>query len=246
MFGNLFNAKTPPAGVPEGMRVYAVGDIHGCADLLDSLLTRIAEDDRIEPADSRLVFLGDYVDRGPDSRGVLDRLLDIRAQRPDTVFLKGNHEAAMLDFLAGPSAGAAWLDWGGEETLASYGVADAARRDPADLAAELKGRLPPEHLRFLKTLTLLETIGDYCFVHAGVRPGRPFEAQEEEDLLWIRSEFHDAPSRLRPDKVIVHGHHPMKKPLDAGWRIAVDTGACFTGRLTAVVLEGRARRFLSS
>ncbi|MEX0644907.1 MAG: metallophosphoesterase family protein, partial [Parvularculaceae bacterium] len=232
------------ATTPEGLRLYAIGDIHGCADHLDSLLDKIAAEERAS-GPAQLIFLGDYVDRGPDSRGVIDRLLEIRRSRPQTIFLKGNHEAVFLDFLADPYEARDWLDWGGADTLASYGVEGAARA-PDDLADEMKSRLPADHLGFLEGLELMRAFGDYLFVHAGVRPGVPLAKQEERDLLWIRGEFHNAPPELRPDKIVVHGHHPMRKPLDAGWRIAVDTGACFGGKLTAVVLEGVSRRFLSS
>jgi serine/threonine protein phosphatase 1 len=234
------------ARIPEGQRVYAIGDIHGCPELLDRLMESIRADEAGAPARSRLVFLGDYVDRGPDSRGVLDRLIALGDERPDAVFLLGNHEAAMLDYLEDPMARDHWIDWGGEATLSSYGIDDATRRDSLETAAELRARLPAEHLSFLNDLRLHETIGDYLFVHAGVRPGAPLEQQAHEDLLWIREEFHRCPSALRPDKVVVHGHHPMRQATDFGWRIAVDSGACFTGRLTAVVLEGETRRFLST
>ena len=126
MLKNLFREKTPPARAPDGVRLYAIGDIHGCAGLLDRLLEKISQEERAHGGAARLIFLGDYVDRGPDSRGVLDRLIDVARRRPDTVFLKGNHEAVLLDFLADPEAASDWLSWGGVETLKSYGVRDAA------------------------------------------------------------------------------------------------------------------------
>lgn len=233
------------SAAPEGARLYAVGDIHGCADQLDALLTLIDN----EPADGlekQLVFLGDYVDRGPDSRRVVDRLIAVGEERPRTVFLKGNHEAAMLDFLDAPDAEAAWLNWGGAETLQSYGITEIFSREPHLVAAEFSNRLPAAHRAFFDGLRLYSAAADYLFVHAGVRPGVPLEAQEERDLLWIRGEFHNAAPDSRPDKVVVHGHHPVKKPLDAGWRIDVDTGACYGGKLTAAVLEGTNRRFISA
>jgi serine/threonine protein phosphatase 1 len=245
MLKNLFGDNSSSARAPDGMRLYAIGDIHGCADHLDRLLDKIAAEERAS-GPARLIFLGDYVDRGPDSRGVIDRLVEIRRSRPQTIFLKGNHEAVFLDFLADPYEMRDWLDWGGADTLRSYGVDNVAARTPDDLADEMTSRLPAEHVAFLKGLELTFTAGDYLFVHAGVRPGVPLESQAERDLLWIRGEFHHAPPEARPEKVVVHGHHPLRKPLDAGWRIDVDTGACFGGRLTAVVLEGDGRRFLSS
>ena len=243
MLKNLFNGR---ARAPDGVRLYAIGDIHGCAELLDRLMALIAKEEAAATAHLQLVFLGDYLDRGPDSLGVLDRLIAVRKARPDSIFLKGNHEAGFLDFLKSPADFAEWLHWGGAETLESYGVERPWARPVEDLAADIAERLPPSHLAFLQGLELFRVFGDYLFVHAGVRPGVPLEAQEERDLLWIRGEFHHAPPEARPDKVVVHGHQPTRNPVDAGWRIGVDTGACFNGRLTAVVLEGETRRFVST
>ncbi|MEL7238870.1 MAG: metallophosphoesterase family protein [Planctomycetota bacterium] len=247
MFGKLFSKATATneGGKP---RYYAVGDIHGCVEELGRLLGAIDVDAETanDDAPSFLIFLGDYVDRGPDSRGVIDRLIALRAGRSHIRFLKGNHEAALLDFLENPRKGAAWLDWGGAETLESYGLADVTVRDEADLAEEFRRRLPAEHLAFLNALETRFETEDVFFVHAGIKPGVPLAEQAENDLLWIRGEFHSAPVGKRPEKTIVHGHHPVKKPQDAGWRINVDTGACWTGKLTAVVIEGKSRRFLST
>lgn len=241
MLRKLFGGR---ARAPEGLRIYAIGDIHGCAELLDRLMALIGED--AAGVRSQLVFLGDYIDRGPDSRGVVERLMAIADKRPETVFLKGNHEAVFLDFLAGPAASEDWLHWGGAETLESYGVERPWLRPAEELAAEMREKAPAAHLAFLRGLDLTRAFGDYFFVHAGVRPGTPLDAQDERDLLWIRGDFHWAATGARPDKVIVHGHQPTRKPVDAGWRIGVDTGACFSGALTAVVLEGESRRFLST
>lgn len=231
------------AAVPDGARVYAIGDIHGRADMLDELLSLI-EADAGPSGEPRLVFLGDYVDRGPDSKGVLDRLCAIDKSETDAVFLKGNHEEIMLDFLAEPEDLPHWLDWGGEETLESYGV-DPVGQSAAALAEAMNAALPTDHRKFLKNLVLTHIERDYLFVHAGLRPGAPLEEQSETDLLWIRKRFHNAPPEDRPDYVVVHGHTPTDKPVDAGWRIGVDTGACYGGLLTAVALEGTKRRFIS-
>jgi serine/threonine protein phosphatase 1 len=239
-----FFERKHPARTPEGVRIYAIGDIHGCADSLDRLMAAIAKDEA-QGRQGELVFLGDYVDRGPDSCGVLDRLLRIAMERPSTVFLKGNHEAVFLDFLARPDEAAHWLEWGGLETVESYGVEASESRPPAEVAAALAERIPPPHLEFLRRLETHRIFGDYLFVHAGLRPGVPLEAQTEQDMIWIRGEFHRAPAKLRPPQVVVHGHQPLSKPLDAGWRIDVDTGACFGGMLTAVALDGETRRFIS-
>lgn len=244
MFGKLFGGKGLAAAIPDGERVYAVGDIHGCDGLLKSLLRLINED--AGEAKFRLVFLGDYVDRGSGSRAVIEHLLEVKSERPDTIFLRGNHEQAMIDFLARPDLNEEWLHWGGDKTLESYGVARIWTRPAEALARDLGEALPSFHRDFLNSLDLWRIIGDYAFVHAGFKPGIAIEDQSEEDCLWIRGEFHNADADNRPDKVVVHGHHPVKKPLDAGWRIDVDTGAVWSEALTAVILEGTARRFIST
>lgn len=252
VFGALRNRmqKAGPqragAKTPGGARICAIGDVHGCAGKLDALLERIAEDDARAGSAAQLVFLGDYVDRGADSRRVLERLIALSQTRADTVFLKGNHEDVLLAFLADPAGSAQWLHWGGVETLESYDVAAEAGADPAAIAARARAAIPAAHLDFLRRLALYRVIGDYLFVHAGLRPGKPIEEQAEKDLLWIRGEFHRAPPSRRPAQVVVHGHQPVHKPLDAGWRIDVDTGACFGGELTAVMLAGEERRFISA
>ncbi len=248
MFG-LSTRSSRRATVPAGARLYAIGDVHGRLDLLERLLSLIASDANdagASQAQPQLIFLGDYVDRGPDSRGVVERIIEEQSRAPGVVALKGNHEAALLDFLADPGEGAIWLEWGGRETLQSYGLADVDRRAPADLADEFRQRLPFEHRSFYEGLTLSHIAGDYFFAHAGVRPGVPLAEQSPSDLMWIREAFHRAAASERPDKVVVHGHHPMERPRDFGWRIAVDTGAVWTGALSAVALEGRTGRFLST
>ncbi|MCB2112622.1 MAG: metallophosphoesterase family protein [Parvularculaceae bacterium] len=244
MLNKLFGGGAPKSRAPDGVRLYAVGDIHGCAALLGALLELIEKDSAGAPA--RLIFLGDYVDRGADSKGVIDALLKVKAERPDSIFLKGNHEQAMLDFLERPDLNEEWLHWGGDKTLESYGVGDVWTRRPDTLARDFARRLPEAHRSFLRELTLYEVLGDYAFVHAGFKPGLALDAQAPEDCLWIRSAFHNARADERPDKIVVHGHHPVKKPLDAGWRIDVDTGAVWSGALTAIVLEGATRRFIST
>ena len=260
MLGKLFQKKDS-AQAPAGKRIYAIGDVHGCLEELEALLEKARDDNCATdlsgsvfgneescdtPPKPALVFLGDYVDRGPESRGVLDRLIVLQQAEPGTIFLKGNHEALMLDFLANPEDIEHWLEWGGEETLQSYGVSPVLGRSSKELAEALRENLPETHLSFLQSLALTHIEGDYCFVHAGLRPGVAIGDQQEEDLLWIRKKFHKTSPGDRPDKIVVHGHQPVEKPLDAGWRICVDTGACWTGRLTAVVLEGSNRRFIST
>ena len=250
MIGSLFRKRARNDGSMPAERYYAIGDIHGCLDALEEILNLISDDWKAtratEDASARLVFLGDYVDRGPDSRGVIDRLLHLKKNTPRTRFLKGNHEAALLKFLEAPRNGAAWLDWGGAETLESYGLDNPHTRDEAELASAFRKSLPDAHLAFLEELSPSFETPRYFFAHAGVKPGVPLADQVEDDLLWIRGEFHNSPSSQRPLKTVVHGHHPVKKPQDAGWRINIDTGACWTGKLTAVALGDGKPRFLST
>lgn len=248
MLKGLFRRKTalPPARIPPGLRVYAVGDVHGRADLLASLLDRIAADAGSYAGSKQLVFLGDYVDRGVESRQVIDLLTGGLPAGFEAVFLKGNHEAALLDFLADPGIGPDWFAFGGGATLLSYGVSpDHVQRARFEMAREeLLALLPDHHLAFLRSLRLSAQVGDYAFVHAGVRPGVPLERQSERDLLWIREEF------LRDDSphgvMIIHGHTVVSTPEIRQNRIGIDTGAYATGRLTALVLEGGDRRFLTT
>lgn len=237
--------------IADGRAVYAVGDIHGRLDLLNDLLAQVAADAGRHPADREreLVFLGDYIDRGPESPQVIDALLDLDWSGFTPVFLMGNHEDAMLEFLDGESDGVAWLTYGGLETLISYGV--AIRRLPTNdgTAAELREALwaavPQRHVDFLRRCVLSHVVDDYVFVHAGVRPGRPLEQQDRNDLLWIREEFLRASGAL-PGYVVVHGHTICDVPQDLGHRIDIDTGAFVSGCLTCLVLRGPTRRFLTT
>jgi len=261
MLTKLFSKKgEKDTFIPTGRRIYAIGDVHGCLSHLKALLHNITEDDASRTLsestfaeneapplkEKRLIFLGDYVDRGPDSKGVIEELVTLQKRSPGNVFLKGNHEAALLDFIANPQRHGEWLHWGGAETLESYGLTHVWSREETDLAAEFSRKIPTTHRAFLESLELMHIEGDYVFVHAGLKPGVALEEQDASDLMWIRSEFHQTPSEKRPERTVVHGHHPVKKPDDEGWRINVDTGAYSTGKLTAVVLEGASRRFLST
>jgi serine/threonine protein phosphatase 1 len=232
-----------------GTRVYAIGDIHGRLDLLVALETMIVEDlDRQRPKRSVVIYLGDYVDRGPDSRGVIDHLLDRPLAVDERVHLLGNHEDAMRRFLDDLWIGESWMGFGGRETLASYGVAPDARlsRDAwlREAQAALNRGLPKRHLVFLDGLRLWHRQDGYLFVHAGIRPRVAFERQQRDDLIWIRNEFLD--SDANHGCVVVHGHSIRREPEIRENRIGIDTGACFTGRLTALVLEGSERRFLAT
>jgi serine/threonine protein phosphatase 1 len=228
-------------------RTYVIGDIHGRSDLLDKMVGQIERDLQENPsADGLTVTLGDYVDRGPDSRGVLDRL----ANNPfptEYIALKGNHEELFEAFLRDPAVGSHWRRLGGLETLHSYGVSVAAvmiGKGFEEASAALRRAVPEEHFRFLASLRLAVSVGDYFLCHAGVRPGIPLERQRADDLLWIRDEFLN--SKMSFGKVVVHGHTPSASPEVLPTRINIDTGAFATGRLTCLVIEGERRRFLST
>lgn len=191
---------------PAEGRLLAVGDIHGCLNLLQQLMQKVAP-----RADDQIIFLGDYIDRGPDSRGVIDYLLDFRERWPKTVFLKGNHEAMLLNFLAGHER-LRYLLNGGEATLYGY-------RRKGELA------IPQSHLQFFRDLILFFETEHHLFVHAGLRPGISPQNQSEDDLLWIREDF--LKSDYRWGKTIVFGHTPMRKPHLKPERIGLDTGAAY-------------------
>lgn len=226
----------------DGRLIYAIGDIHGRLDLLDRLLRQIAQDiAEINPTERPiLIFLGDYVDRGPSSHGVIGRLLALgAAEALDVRTLKGNHEQAMLEFLEDVAKGPEWISYGGAATLSAYGVQppaiDADDEAWADAQMKFASRVPAEHLAFLRRLELSATYGDYVFVHAGVRPGVPLEDQRETDLLWIRDDFLSAPGPF--EKIVVHGHTPREEAFMGRYRLGLDTGACMTGVLTAARLQ---------
>lgn len=228
------------ARTPAGMRLVAIGDVHGCheqlARLLDAIDSEIAAD---RPGDFRIITLGDYVDRGPNSRAVLD-LLVARSQDPRFVTLAGNHDDGLLAFLADDPGQRLFLDFGGYDTAASYRVAlDTARLDVS--RAELAAAMPAAHLAFLRNLPASVAFGDFFFCHAGIRPGVSLDDQTRRDLTWIRHEFlhHNG---LHP-KLVVHGHTPQDEPEVLPNRVNVDTRAYATGVLTALVAEG-ARKWL--
>ena len=237
----MIELRPAPAALPAGRRVYAVGDIHGCDDRLAALHAAIAEDMARRPvAAPLLLHIGDYVDRGPDSAGVVARLL---AGPPvaalEVVNLMGNHERTMLDALGGErAAGTDWLVQGGREALASWGI------DPDGPREAWAEGVPAVHLAFLRGLALRHAEGGYLFVHAGIRPGVALAAQVAEDLLRIRQPF--LYSEQAFGAVVVHGHTPVKAPIVRANRIAIDTGAVFGGPLTAVVLEGETLGFLAA
>jgi len=217
--------------------VYAIGDVHGCADLLASLMDRIVDDARDIEGERWLVMLGDYVDRGPDSARVLDMLLSPPPAGFRRFNLAGNHEVMMLAFLDNPEANPQWLDYGGREALASYGLPAQAMStmSTATLGRELAQRLPVEQLELLRSLPLSLSLPGTVFVHAGIRRGIPMPEQVEADVLWIRRAFHEA--EPIDDLLVIHGHTPGPMPVIEPRRICIDTGAYATGRLTALRLS---------
>ncbi len=243
------------AHTPAGTRIYAIGDVHGRLDLLDEMHDLIRNDaEAAHPfkgvAGQRLmvVYLGDYIDRGPRSREVIERLLE-NPMSPDfeIVYMRGNHEDIMLGFLDNGTRAASWFRHGGRETLQSYGLAapDPAADGEFPAARQALGeRLPAAHRTFLDATKVMHREGDYLFVHAGIRPGVQIEKQDPTDFMWIRHEFleSDVPSGV----CVVHGHTIEARPAITDQRIGLDTGAYYTGVLSCAVIEGDAVRFLQT
>ena len=250
VFGRLASAPKPPsriARVPEATRVYAIGDIHGCVDRLRALHEVILQDVVETTLDRRVaVYLGDYIDRGPESRKTVDLLLEEPLPGFDSIHLIGNHEAFLLEFQEDQLFALSWLKNGGYATCFSYGVDPAAPPEGVDyltwLHRSLTDRMPRSHRRFFETLRSSHVEGDYLFVHAGIRPGLPLDDQDLDDLLWIREPFLSSDEDF--GKIVVHGHTPTEEPELRANRIGLDTGAVYGGKLTALVLEGDERRFL--
>ena len=245
----MAQAHRPQSAAPAGSRLYAVGDIHGRADLLESLLGQIAADAAGHPgAAKRLIFLGDYVDRGPASSAVIDLVLRDGPPGIELVPLMGNHEEMMLRFLEDIAVGRTWMMNGGDATLRSYGVEPpglfAGSASMRQAQRQLAERLPAGHRSFLEGLAISHTEGDYLFVHAGVRPGVALDRQLSEDLLWIRDEFLESDGDF--GKLVVHGHSISRAPEFRPNRIGIDTGAYRSGRLTCLVLEGTERKLLTT
>jgi len=226
-------------------RLYAIGDVHGRLDLLERAIQAIDRDVAERGGTALTVTLGDYIDRGPQSRGVIERL-SVNPFPTLYVALKGNHETLLEAFLADPSVGAHWRRLGGLETIASFGVPVqqlVLGRNYEDAAAQLRQALTQQHRDFLASLKTSVVVGRYFLCHAGVRPGVPLDRQREDDLLWIRDEFLNSTEDF--GKIVVHGHTPVAEPEVLPNRINIDTGAFMTGRLTCVVLEKDRHRFLT-
>jgi len=228
----------------ENERLYAIGDVHGRLDLLERVIAAIQRDVEEHGSGALTVTLGDYIDRGPASRGVLDRLRTNPFSTP-YIALKGNHEELLESFLADPAVGQHWRRLGGLETLYSYGVPVGelmVGKNYEEAADRLRAAMPADHMSFLQSLKTSHSHGKYFLCHAGVRPGVPLERQSDEDLLWIRDEF--LRSKLDFGKIVVHGHTPVEAPEVLPNRINIDTGAFATGQLTCVVLDNSGHRFL--
>ncbi|QJU57279.1 serine/threonine protein phosphatase [Sphingomonas sp. AP4-R1] len=231
--------------------VYAIGDIHGRADLLARLLDQIRADRARQAPGAEptlAIFLGDYVDRGPQSRQVIDLLLEFRRDPAfESRFLLGNHEDTMLDYLDGQVSGLGWSRHGGAATLQSYGVAPPAEESRAAWSARRKAlvaAVPPEHRAFLEGLELTISLGQILFVHAGIRPGVALDQQSKRDLLWIRREFLEA-ERTDP-WLVVHGHTPKGEAYGAPGRLCLDSGGYISGRLTAASFCGDTVRLIET
>jgi len=235
----------PPSRV--GRVVYAIGDIHGRFDLFERMIERIQTDEAEATEPPLIVLLGDYVDRGPDSAKVIERIVTLQGEEwCDLEVLLGNHEESMLRFLREPMTGPSWVDYGGGSTLGSYGVAlPSSRGDKVQW--ELTRRaftdaLPAGHLKLLNEMKYLLRIDDYIFVHAGVNPDFPLADQGAETFLWVRGVF--LASEKSCEYVVVHGHTPEDEPANKRWRIGIDSGAYATGVLTAVRLDSEERTII--
>lgn len=247
--GGASKAGVGKPSIPEGRRVYAVGDIHGRADLFDALLRKIDIDDAHRPAaDTTLILLGDLVDRGPDSRGVIERAMQLEAEDRDVRFLAGNHEEVFLESVRAPSPEVARFFYriGGRETIISYGLDEAEMNnlDHHDLSRRIPELVPADHAAFLERFEDAIEIGGYLFVHAGVKPDVPLDRQKVRHLRWIREEFLDHRGTL--DKLVVHGHTISENVEERSHRIGIDTGAWESGILTAIGLQGTDRWYLDT
>lgn len=254
MLGRLFKkaeVQRPldSARVPDGVRIYAIGDIHGRNDLLQALLTKINTDDATRgPTDTQIIFLGDLMDRGADSAGVIETAMALKASGKKIRFLMGNHEEVFVRACRknDPKITRFFLRIGGEATVLSYPITrmEYMTLDMEQLSERLTSLVPQEHLEFIDAFEDQIVIGDYAFVHAGIRPGVPLSEQKPSDLRWIREEFVDQRGDL--EKVVVYGHTIYDDIEERGSRIGIDTGAYASGKLTALALEGGERWYLQT
>tara|TARA_R110000824_G_scaffold11585_8_gene50763 strand:+ start:15414 stop:16181 length:768 start_codon:yes stop_codon:yes gene_type:complete len=236
------------ATVPEGRRVYAIGDVHGRNDLLLQLLDKIIKDDgERDDIQSEIIFLGDLVDRGPDSAGVLDTAMQAKAELGNVRFLMGNHEEVYLAATTGDEKSVRFFNRiGGRETILSYDITmkEYIELDIPQLALRIPELFPQKHIDFIRGFEDRITIGDYAFVHAGIRPGVPLPEQQQKDLRWIREDFLSA--QEAHEKIIVYGHTINDDVVETGNRIGIDTGAYYSDKLTALALQGSKRWYLDT
>lgn len=251
ILSRLFSRPDKPLAlpaIPDGRRVYAVGDIHGCLSLFDKLLEKLDEDNEARAqANVTLILLGDLVDRGPDSAGVVERAIQLQDSGGDVRWLMGNHEEVFLKALSGdPAAMRYFVRIGGGPTIHSYGLAgdDYLGMSFEELAETFPRLVPDRHRRFLESAEEMIAIGDYLFVHAGIRPGVPLDDQRPSDLRWIRDDF--LSDGTDHGFIVVHGHTIFDEVQEHSNRIGIDTGAYATGRLTAIGLEGTERWFVTA
>lgn len=248
LFGKSSGRPLDNACIPEGRRVYAIGDIHGRNDLLNKMIEMIiADDGERGDAQSEIIFLGDLIDRGPDSNGVIETAMQLRQKLRDVRFLMGNHEEVYLKAAEGNKKATKFFNRiGGKETILSYDITikEYLELDNAELAERIPDLFPSEHIDFIKTFEDQIIIGDYAFVHAGIRPGVPLSEQEPNDMRWIREEF--LSSKDPHEKVIIYGHTINDDVVEKGNRIGIDTGAYYTEKLTAIGLEGSEHWYLDT
>lgn len=238
----------PTPALPDNTRVYCIGDIHGRHDLLVKLLSQIKQDAASFSGRVLMIYLGDYIDRGMQSRDVIEELLQNVQPGIEYVYLRGNHEQTMLDFLREESVGRSWFTYGGQATLASYNACDAKiptkREDFITIQQRLLKNLPRSHFQFLNNTLFSYSLGSYFFVHAGINPDLSLSRQKPENMLWIRNEF---VSEKKPyEKIIVHGHTITDEPELLPNRIGIDTGAYASGILTCLVLQGDQQRIIQT
>jgi len=237
-----------PSRIEKGKHIYAIGDIHGKLALLQKLCDKIHKDIESHDDDIKIIFLGDYIDRGEDSKNVINLILSLIDADLDVVCLMGNHEKSLSDFLENGEKNFEWLMWGGSETLKSYGVNFEDENGKPysfnQLSNQLSELIPDSHKQFYNNLKLYHEEDDYIFVHAGIRPSLTMDKQEENDLIRIRRDFIQKNHKI--DKTIVFGHTTFEEPFEGKRKIGIDTGAYATGCLTSVVLFEDQRYFINS
>ena len=234
--------------ITKSSRIYSIGDIHGRSDLLEKLLKKIQEDVKKKPVrNNTIIFLGDYIDRGKNSKKVVELIINL-SDRFKKIFLKGNHEDMLNNFLKDPNLLDIWLVNGGDKTLINYGVNlkkfFLGKKDALQIQKEFLNKIPRRHLHFLKSLKHFYQISNYFFTHAGVRPNIKLSKQNKKDLMWIREPF--LSSKYDFGKIIVHGHTPSYQPEVKSNRIGIDTCAHITNLLTSLVIEENKLRFIQT